>query len=258
VRGRKLDAGDQANASTDASTDAASRRRLDRRRRDGCSCQEDAVHDTLIDRTYHWLVHRRHRAQATGSRPGPDGFGLDQALVGRFTDGTLGAADEARLAQEVAELLPHAQDLPFKAEESLNRVISYLGGEVPLLAWLDRHPGRPRLTARISALLGLLDEYTGDPGVVAALRASREREPYPAVLGEFLVPQTNEDTLSALAYRVKELLSDRREKDATALAEGVADWVRRAVADADDPGAEARKLSDLLAHARADLAGAES
>ncbi|MFJ2956101.1 hypothetical protein [Streptomyces sp. NPDC087270] len=214
------------------------------------------MHDTLIDRTYQWLVHRRHRAQTAGSRPGPDGFGLDPALVGRFTDGTLGAQDEARLAQEVAELVPHAEDLPFKGEESLNRVISYLGGEVELMTWLDRHPGRPRLTARISALLGLLDEYAADPGVVGALRAAREREPYPAALRAYLVPQTNEDTLSALAYRVKELLSDQREKDAIGLADAVAEWVRQAVADADDPGTAARNLADLLARAESDLTDA--
>ncbi|WP_329371381.1 hypothetical protein OG896_33565 [Streptomyces sp. NBC_00669] len=36
----------------------------------------------------------------------------------------------------------------------------------------------------------------------------------------------------------------------------VAEWVRQAVADADDPGTAARNLADLLARAESDLTDA--
>jgi hypothetical protein len=211
------------------------------------------VHEKLRERTGIWLAHRRERVQATRARQGPDLFGLDKARVGQFVDGTLSARDEDRLAEEVAELLPHTWDLPYKSKESLALVAAHLGGQDQMMLWLDRHPGLPRVTARTYTLLGVLNEYSDDPGVISALRTRRERDPYPAALHDYLPAQTNAETLSGLAYHVDDLLSRKQEKEAAALAGATADWVRQAIADETDPTTRLRELSTLLAHAHTDI-----
>jgi hypothetical protein len=184
---------------------------------------------------------------------GPDGFRLDQDKVGRFTAGTLDPPGEAGLASEVAELLPLSWDLPVKPEESLNQIVRHLGGRDQLLRWLDGHPGLPRLTARIYVLLDLLDQYSEAPAVVGALRAARARDPYPAGLRDYLVPQTDEETLSGLGHDVEQLLSERDEAKATALAAATANWVRDSLEHAPAPAPETGELAELMAHAEADI-----
>lgn len=211
------------------------------------------MHEKLLHRAGSRLVHRHHDEPPAAARTGPDGFGLDQAAVGRFTAGTLGPQDEAGLAQEVAELLPHGWDLPNKPEESLRKIVTHLGGQEQLLEWLDGYQGLPQLTARIYALLGLLDQYGDEPAVVMALRESRGQQPYPAGLRDFLVPQTNEETLSDLGYRVEEFLSEGKDDNATALALATADWLRQSLSLPGAPRTDPGDLAELVGHARTDI-----
>ena len=213
------------------------------------------MHEKLLHRTAGRLAdghRRRHRARPpeTAGTTGPGELVLDPVKVRDFSAGTLGAQDEAALAREVAELLPHGWDLPYKLKQALQELIAHLGGEDELMKWLDTHPGRPRLTARIYALLGLLDQYGGTPEVVEALRRSRERDPYPAGLRELLVPQTDAETLSDLGYRIEAFLTDGKVERAAALALTTADWLRRSLTGAE---AEQAGLDDLLTYAREDL-----
>lgn len=208
------------------------------------------MHEKLLHRAGDRLAHRRRARPSSIARAGHGELVLDPAKVRGFTAGTLGEQDEAGLAREVAELLPHGWDLPYKVKEALQEVTAHLGGENELMEWLDTHPGRPRLTARLYALLGLLDQYGDTPEVIGALRDSREQEPYPAGLDEVLVPQTDEETLSDLGYRIEALLADEEAGKAAALALATADWLRRSLAGPAAPQARPDDLADLLTHVR--------
>ncbi|WP_250403310.1 hypothetical protein [Streptomyces cellostaticus] len=211
------------------------------------------MHDKPLRRIADELTRRRpHSSHGARETVGPDRFGIDLDRAARFVDGTLGADDEARLAEEVAELLPLCWNLPNKAVETLTPIIDHLGGQRELMAWLDGHEGRPRLTARIFVLLGLLDRYTDDAAVLDTMRAARARDPFPAGLRGELLPETDEETLSSLAYRIEKRLADD-EKEAVALSLATTGWLRRIADDADDPDPSVRELGSLMAHVQQDI-----
>ncbi|MFE9880788.1 hypothetical protein [Streptomyces sp. NPDC005784] len=214
------------------------------------------MHDKPLLKSVGELLRRRHGSSRSAQAAGPDGFALDSLKVSGFTAGTLSAEDEARLADEVAQLLPHHWDLPTKSVEALTPVIDHLGGQPELMAWLDRFPGRPRLIARIYVLLGHLDQYSDDPAVLAAVRHARAQDPYPVGLRGYLTPDTNDETLGGLAYRIEELLGDNREADATALALATADWLRGAARNVDTPNADLREMGELMDHMHQDISEA--
>ncbi|WP_326794084.1 hypothetical protein OG946_35910 [Streptomyces sp. NBC_01808] len=207
------------------------------------------MHDKLLHRAGGRLTHRHdtHPSSSAAAATRPEELVLDPAKVRGLGAGTLGPHDEAALALEVAELLPHGWDLPYKLKAALQDVIAHLGSEADLMKWLDAFPGRPRLTARVYAFLGLLDHYGDAPEVVDALRDARTREPYPAGLRDVLVPQTDTETLSDMGYRVEALLADGNVEQATTLALAIADWLRRSLTG---------PAADLMGHARADIAQA--
>ncbi|MFE1292411.1 hypothetical protein [Streptomyces sp. NPDC058751] len=203
------------------------------------------------------LLRRRHGSSSRDRQVAlPDGFTLDSAKVSGFTTGTLGAEDEASLADEIARLLPHHWDLPTKSVEALTPVVDHLGGQQQLMAWLDHHPGRPRLIARIYVLLGHLDRYGEDPAVLEAVRHARAQDPFPVGLRGYLVPETNAETLGSLAFRVEELLGDDRVEDAVALALATADWLRGAAENAESPSADVREMGELMGHVHRDISEA--
>lgn len=215
------------------------------------------MHDKPLRRIVGDLMHPRHNhPHGTQAPVGPDRFGIDLDKASNFVDGTIDTEDEARLADEVAALLPLSWNIPNKARETLTPITNHLGGQHELMMWLDRHPGRPRLTARIYVLLGLLDQYTDDTAVLDALRESRAREPYPAGLRGHLLPETGEETLSSLAYRIEKCLGDDNEKEAVALALATADWLRRVAGQSNDPDPTVRELGSLMAHVYADISDA--
>lgn len=214
------------------------------------------MHDKPLLKSVGELLRRRHGSSDRAQRTGPDGFALDGLKVSGFIAGTISAEDEATLADEVAQLLPHHWDLPTKSVEALTPVVDHLGGQQQLMAWLDRHPGRPRLIARIYVLLGHLDQYSEDPAVLAAVRHARSQDPYPAGLRGYLTPDTNDETLGGLAFRIEELLGESREEDATALALATADWLRGAARNAETPSPDVSEMGELMEHMHQDISEA--
>jgi hypothetical protein len=107
------------------------------------------------------------------------GFWLDPVLVDAFLGDAQDPRGEAVLADQVAHLLPFHSELPNPLTSALSRITAHLGGDAGLLEWLDRHPGRPRLTSRLYVLIALLDRFSAEPAVVTALRELREDTPYP-------------------------------------------------------------------------------
>lgn len=214
------------------------------------------MHDKPLLKSVGELLRRRHGVSTRAARATPDGFVLDNTKIAAFIDGSISTEDETALADEVARLIPHHWDLPTKSVEALTPLVDHLGGQPQLMAWLDHHPGLPRLTARIYVLLGHLDQYSEDPAVLDAVRHARSRNPYPTGLRGYLAPETNDETLGGLAFRIEELLGDNRRQDATALALTTSDWLRRAAQDAESPTSDVRGMGELMGHMHHDISEA--
>jgi hypothetical protein len=212
------------------------------------------MHDKPLSRITGVLRRRRSGdAGASGGGAGPDAFGLDEDLVEGFAAGALGPEDEARLAEEVAALLPLRWSLSPRAEERLSQVNDRLGGYRRLLEWLDTHPGPPRLTARLVVLTENLDHFGENAAVVEALRVYRGRSPLPAGLRDVLPPDTGAETLSDIAQRIEELLGERRAQDATRLALTTTDWLGGLARSAAPDSPEVEQTSELMSHLHTDI-----
>ncbi|MET8576816.1 hypothetical protein [Streptomyces sp. NPDC005012] len=217
------------------------------------------MHDKPLSRlTGRLRDRRRSGARTAHGDTGPDAFGLDEDKVEGFTAGTLGPEDEARLAEEVAALLPLRWSLSPRAEERLSQVNDRVGGDRRLLEWLDGHPGLPRLTARLLVLAENLDHFGENTAVVDAVRARRGRSPLPEELRGVLPPGTDEETLPDIAQRVEELLGERRPQDAARLALATTDWLRGVARDAAPDSPEVTGMSELMAHLHTDIAQASA
>jgi hypothetical protein len=144
-------------------------------------------------------------------------FRLDPELVSKFVAGQVDDAGQADLADEVARLLPFHRELPHPIGAALAAVTSSVGGDEPLLRWLDRFPGRPRITARLYRVMALLDQYAANAGVLRALEELRAHEPFPYGLAAHLVRDTTSHTLASLSQQIELLLGDDRPADAVCL-----------------------------------------
>jgi hypothetical protein len=131
-----------------------------------------------------------------------------------------------------------------------------LGGASGLWSWLDRHPGRPRETARLYQFMALLDRISPDPAVVAALTELRAETPYPPGLEEYLLPITSEETLANLSGEIELLLAKDRVDDALRLARATADVLARLAPRIAEREPQLRGLSDEVTGALRELAGA--
>ncbi|WP_306192012.1 MULTISPECIES: hypothetical protein [unclassified Streptomyces] len=212
------------------------------------------MHDKPLSKIVDELLRLRHDASGTSrDRSKPDGFSLDHELVSGFVAGTLEPRGEAELADQVARLLPFHWVLPTTLTEEMTRVIDRLGGQRQLMAWLDRHPGLPRLVARLYVLMGLLDQYSEESAVVTALRESREETPFPAGLEEYLVPETDDETLAGLSFKIEELLGDGLEKKAVELALSTTAWVDDVAPRVEQLDPEVGDLAELMEHTREDI-----
>ncbi|MCF2127929.1 hypothetical protein L1I79_16005 [Strepomyces sp. STD 3.1] len=196
---------------------------------------------------------RRDASRAVEGGSAPAGFGVDQELITAFGAGTLSPAGQRELAQQVARELPAHWSEPNKLAEAMSRFIDDLGGQRKLIAWLDEYPGLPRLVARLYVLMGLLDQYSENPAVVAALREYREREPYPAGLKGYLLPQTNDETLAGLSFTVEELLSDGQQGKAVDLALATTDCLQRVAPRAEELDPALDDLGEVMDHTHQDL-----
>jgi hypothetical protein len=96
-------------------------------------------------------------------------FRLHVALVDDFLYATLDAAREAKLASQVAMLLPFHWTLPNRIAGDLSRLTAKLGGETGQIEWLAGHPGKPRLVANLYELIGLVDQDRLDKAVRLAM-----------------------------------------------------------------------------------------
>jgi hypothetical protein len=184
------------------------------------------------------------------------GFWLDPVLVDAFLGDAQDPRGEALLADQVAHLLPFHAELPNALTSALSRITAHLGGDAGLLEWLDRHPGRPRLTARLYVLISLLDRFSAEPAVVAALRELREETPYPPGLERFMSPDTSDETLAGLGYHVEVQLGDDREEVAVRLALASAELLEKVAPRAAEFDSGTRELGDLAARARKDISAA--
>lgn len=212
------------------------------------------MHEKPLGKLVDDLLRRRpDDSRPARQRVGPDAFGLDEGLVLGFVEGESNPADEARLAEEVAEALPLSWSLSTRAKERLSHISRRLGGERQLLEWLDEHPGLPRLTARLFALTGNLDRYSDSAPVVEALRSSRAEAPPPAELRDILPPDSSEETLGDIAYRIDELLFDRRRQEATQLALATTRWLREVAERAAPSSPEVSEMGDVMGHLHTDI-----
>ncbi|WP_020116878.1 hypothetical protein [Streptomyces canus] len=203
------------------------------------------------------LLRLRHdSSQSSQDRAAPAGYGLDHRQVAEFVAGTLDAEGEAALAHQVARLLPFHWTWPHRVAEAMSRITDHFGDQRELMAWLDRHPGLPRLVARLYVFMGLLDQYSAVPAVVTAMREYRERTPYPPGLEPYLVPATDDDTLASIAFKVEKLLAEERTREAVELALATAAWLQQIAPRARELAPEVGDLDELMGQARQDIRAA--
>ncbi|HEV7897358.1 MAG TPA: hypothetical protein VGP31_05890 [Planosporangium sp.] len=183
-------------------------------------------------------------------------FELDPELVDAFTAGRLDQRGEARLADQVAHLLPLHWTAPNEIMAAMQRIIDHLGGERELLAWLERQPGRPRLVARLYVLIGLLDQISDESAVVTALSELRSKVPYPPGLGGYLLPDSTPETLADLSAKIEGLLADDRTDDAFRLAAAAVAMLQEVAPRAARLDPELGALGDVLEQIRRDLIAA--
>jgi hypothetical protein len=178
---------------------------------------------------------------------------LSQELVDRFVAGKATEAEEAALADEVAQVMPFHAELPNPLVAALKKVMDRLGGEPSLWAWLDRHAGRPRKTARLYLLMSVLDRIGTEPAVVTALTEYRSRTPYPPGLEQYLPPATSDDTLAALSGDIELLLRQDRVETAVALGVSVVDLLGELAPRIAELDPELRGLDDQVTDLRRNL-----
>ncbi|MFF4956528.1 hypothetical protein [Streptomyces sp. NPDC001222] len=212
------------------------------------------MREKLLSRIEDELLRLRHDVSRTAKdRSTPVGFGLDGALVSGFVTGTLTPQQEAELARQVAGLLPYHWAQSNTYAEAMSQVSEHLGGQRELVVWLDRFPGLPRLVARLYVFMGLLDRLSENSAVVDALREFRERTPYPAGLKGYLVPETDDETIAGIAFRIEELLSDGERDKAVELALAMAECLRQVAPRAKELDPDLVDLGELMEHSRKDL-----
>ncbi|MFD8232127.1 hypothetical protein ACFV20_09580 [Streptomyces sp. NPDC059696] len=203
------------------------------------------------------LLRLRHdSSQSSQDRAAPTDYGLDRRQVADFVTGTLDAEGEAALAHQVARLLPFHWTWPTRIAEAMSQIMDRFGDQRELMAWLDRHPGLPRLVARLYVFMGLLDRYSAMPAVVTAMREYRERTPYPPGLESYLVPATDDDTLASIAFKVEKLLGEERTREAAELGVATATWLQQIAPRARELDPEVGDLDELMGQARQDIRSA--
>ncbi|MFE3031662.1 hypothetical protein ACFXKY_08425 [Streptomyces canus] len=203
------------------------------------------------------LLRLRHdSSQSSQDREAPADHGLDHRQVAEFLAGTLDAEGEAALAHQVARLLPFHWTLPTRVAQAMSQITDHFGDQRELMAWLDRHPGLPRLVARLYVFMGLLDRYSAVPAVVTAMREYRERTPYPPGLEPYLVPATDDDTLAGIAFKIEKLLGEDQPREAAELALATAAWLEQIAPRVRELSPEIGDLDELMGQARQDIRAA--
>ncbi|MGY5052915.1 hypothetical protein ACWDFR_02390 [Streptomyces sp. 900105755] len=215
------------------------------------------MRNRTLSKTGKELLRLRHdSSQSSQDWTAPADYGLDHRQVAGFVAGTLDAEGEAALARQVARLLPFHWTWPSRVAEEMSQIMDHVGGQRELMSWLDRHPGLPRLVARLYVFMDLLDRYSALPAVVTAMREYRERTPYPPGLEPYLVPATDDDTLASIAFKVEKLLGEERTREAVELALATAAWLQQIAPRARELSPEVGELNELMEQARQDVRAA--
>jgi hypothetical protein len=184
------------------------------------------------------------------------GYEIDRTLIDAFVAGTVDPRGETSLAEQVARILPFHWTMPNPIAAALSRISNHLGGEQALFDWLDRHPGRPRVVARLYGVIGLLDRYSDVPAMVTALRELREQTPYPPGLAGYLVPDSTPDTLAELGAQIESLLIQERVDEAVQVALAAITMLQGMSPRATELDSKVGELGDLLEQARQSLVAA--
>ena len=178
------------------------------------------------------------------------GFYLDPKLVTRFVADELDEEGQAELADQVAAVAMYHAELPNALAVLMTRFVKHLGGETALVRWLDRFPGRPRLVARLFALVDMLITFSAEPAVVTALSELRVGAPDPPGLSNYLSLDPDDDeTLGGLAWHIEQLAADDRMADAVRLAQDPATLVERIAPRARELNPNLPDLAELAARA---------
>jgi hypothetical protein len=180
-------------------------------------------------------------------------YELEPALIDAFVVDELNDAGQHLLAEQVARLLPLHWTLPHELQGQLKRITDHLGSRRALLAWLDRHPGEPRLVARIYALTGLLDSYSDNPAVVTALAEFRDRTPYPPGLEDHLTPSTDIGTLASLSGKIESLMGEGRTEEAARVALATLDMLREIAPRVIEHDSTLHDFGDVVAEVQREL-----
>lgn len=183
---------------------------------------------------------------------------VDPALVQEFVAGTLDEPGQAELAEQIARLVAFHTELPNPIVARMSRVMTYLGSETGLVAWLERFPGRPRIVARLYSLTQVLDWFSAEPAVVTALAELRAGTPYPPGLADCLTPDTDQRTLTGLAWCVESQVANDQVPDAVRLALAIVDLLDRIVPRVRELDPTLRDLRDLADTLRANIIAASA
>lgn len=138
---------------------------------------------------------------------------------------------DQELAERVAEMLPQHLRLSTPAIAELTDLIRQLGGRDELMRWLAGHPGRPRLVAQLYDVIDFFDRVGGDPDVIKRLADLRATTADPIGAAGHIAPETDEYTLPGAAFRIEQLLAERRDGEALALASALLDMLDEVARD---------------------------
>ncbi|MFG2944846.1 hypothetical protein [Streptomyces adustus] len=200
------------------------------------------------------LLRLRHGLSRTSEHRSPaPGFGIDGELAAGFVDDALSPQQQVQLAQQVAGMLPFHWSQSNTYASVMSQILEHVGSQQKLMRWLDGFPGLPRLTARLYVVMGLLDEYSGKPAVVTALREFREQTPVPPGLQGCLLPETDDETLAGLAFRIEEHLGDQEMDKAVEIALATTDCLRRVAPRATELDPSVDDMGELMSHSQHDL-----
>jgi erythromycin esterase-like protein/predicted phosphoribosyltransferase len=181
-------------------------------------------------------------------------FWLEPMLVRQFVTGKLGTSERrARLAGQVARLMPLHGELPGPLVARLDRLIDHLGGEAAVVDWLDGFPGHPAKVSRLLRFVHLLDRFHAEPALVTALIELRRRASFPLDLRRYLAQDINAVTLATIGWHIESLLAQDEPDDAMRLALTTAEVLRQVAPRATQIDPAVADLGDLVQRARQNL-----
>lgn len=181
---------------------------------------------------------------------------LDPTLVEEFVAGRLPEPGQAELADQIVRLVAFHVELPEPIVRMMSSIMSYLGSETELVAWLERFPGRPRIVARLYSLTQVLDCFSAEPAVVTALAELRASTLYPPGLAGCLTPDTDQGTLTGLAWYVESRVANNQVDNAVRIALDTVDLLSRIVPRVRELDPTLRDLKDLADTLRGNIIAA--